>query len=187
MEEMAKPGGMRRTVLAALWQGALLLIGAAIVFVGIYAAVYSSSWGQAPHWIEAFRDRYKLANLVENVRWPWIHQDTQYWIVRVHFDEGPVILEGIPPDARYWSVTYYARQEENPSINVQNVHLGEDGKYRIVFTNDLQDEADNQIPVRSDVRRGVIELRITLQEVGEPVLLPSVWQNDTLLVEGTGV
>lgn len=163
-----------------------MLIGLLIAFVGIYAAVYSFSWGSAPHWIEAFQDRYKLTNLAENARWPWIHQDSQYWVVRVRFDDGPIILEGLPPHARYWSVTYYAIQEENPSINVDNVQLEEDGTYRIVFAQDSQGEADNWIPVQPDVRRGVIELRITLQEVDEPVLLPSVWQNGTLLVEGTG-
>lgn len=186
MEEISKSVSIRRSVLAAIWQGALMLIGLTTVFIGIYAAVYSFSWGRAPHWIEAFRDRYRLANLVENARWPWIHQDTQYWIVRVRFDEGPVILEGIPPHARYWSVTYYAGQEENPSISAQNVELREDGTYRIVFTQDPQTGTENQIPVSPDVGRGVIELRITLQEVGKPVLLPSAWQNGTLLVEGTG-
>lgn len=185
MEKRTKPVSIRRSVLAALWQGALMLIGLTAVFIGIYAAVYSFSWGHAPHWIEAFHDRYRLANLAENMRWPWIHQDTQYWIVRVRFDEGPIILEGLPPHARYWNVTYYARQEENPSINAQDVQLGEDGTYHIVLTQEPQDGAENQIPVRPDVRRGVIELRITLQEIGEPVLLPSVWQNGTLLVEGT--
>jgi hypothetical protein len=171
---------------ATIWQGTLTLLVIVVLFVGVYFAIYQVSWGRNPHWIEAFRDRYKLANLVENARWPWIHQDTQYWIVRVRLDEGPVVLEGVPPHARYWSVTYYTKQEENASINVQNVRLEEDGTYRIVFAQERQDGEDNHIPVGPDARRGVIELRITLQEVGEPVLLPSVWQNETLLVEGTG-
>jgi hypothetical protein len=178
--------GISRELRATLWQGTLTLLVIVVLFAGVYFAIYQGSWGENPHWIEAFRDRYKLANLVENARWPWIHQDTQYWIVRVRFDEGPVVLEGIPPHARYWSVTYYAKQEENPSINVQNVRLEEDGAYRIVFAQERQDETDDHILVGPDVRRGVIELRITLQEVGEPVLLPSVWQNETLLVEGAG-
>jgi hypothetical protein len=186
MEDTDMAADTKGRRLAALWQGALLLVGLVIAFCTVYLAVYQLSWGRAPHWIEAFRDRNKLANLVENVRWPWIHQDTQYWIVRVRFDEGPIILEGLPPHARYWSVTYYAGQEENPSINNRNVQLEEDGTYRLVFTQDPQNAAENQIPVHPDVRRGVIELRITLQHVGEPALLPSVWQNGTMLVEGTG-
>jgi hypothetical protein len=174
----------RKQLLKAIWQGALLLIGLLILFIGIYCAVYQTSWGQSPHWIEAFQDRFKLANLAENVRWPWIHQDTQYWIVRVRFDEGAITLKGEPPHARYWSVTYYAAGEENTSINIDNVYLDENGEYQIVLTKDPQPDIDNQIAVGQAVKRGVIELRITLQENDEPVLLPSVWQNGVMLVEG---
>lgn len=104
MEEITKSVSIRRSVLAALWQGALMLIGLTTVFIGIYAAVYSFSWGRAPHWIEAFRDRYRLANLVENARWPWIHQDTQYWIVRVRFEDIDMVTlaSGRCPRVRRW-------------------------------------------------------------------------------------
>jgi hypothetical protein len=169
---------------AILKQGALLLLGLLIVLVGGYYAIYQLSWGSAPHWIEAHRDRYRIANLAENVHWFWIHQDSQYWIVRVRFDRGPVTLEGLPPHARYWSVTYYAGNEENPSINMQSVQLDDDGTYRITFTQEPGGGAANQIPVGQGVRRGIIELRITLQEVSQPVLLPSVSQDGVVIVEG---
>ena len=175
----------RARLLAILWQGALLLVSLIILFAAGYVAVYRLSWGRAPHWIEAFRDRYKLENLAENRRWPWIHQDTQYWIVRVRFDKGPITLEGTPPRARYWSVTYYAAGEQNDSVNNLSVNQDEDGRYHIVFTQDPQPDVPNQILVRPGVKRAVIEMRITLPENEEPILFPSVKQNGTLLIEGT--
>jgi len=175
---------VRRKWLAPLWQGALLLVGLVILFAVSYVAVYLLSWGYAPHWMEAFRDRYKLENLAENRHWFWIHQDTQYWIVRVRFDRGPVILEGMPPRARYWSVTYYEAEEANESINNLSVVLDGTGKYQIIFTQDPQPDTPNQVAVRPGVKRAVIEMRITLPESDKPVLLPSVKQNGTLLVEG---
>lgn len=174
----------RKAWLTALWQGALVLLGLIVLFVAAYSAVYFTSWGRDPHWIEAFRDRAKLANWPDNVRWPWIHQDTQYWIVRVRLDDGPIILEGPPPHAPYWSVTYYGGREENASINVKNVELGDDGRYRIAISQDPLPGVPNHLPVAEDVGQAVIEIRITLQEIGEPVLLPEVRQNDVLLVEG---
>lgn len=169
---------------AILREGALLLLGLLIVLVGGYYAVYQLSWGSNPHWIEAHRDRYKIADLVENVHWFWIHQDSQYWIIRVRFDQGPVTLEGLPPHARYWSVTYYAGNEENPSINMRSIQLSDDGTYRITFTQTPSAGAVNQIPVSQNVRHGIIELRITLQEISQPVLLPSVSQNGVVIAEG---
>lgn len=167
-----------------LWQGALLLLGLLIVFTAIYALVYQVSWGRSPHWIEAFQDRGKLPNWAENRRWLWIHQDTQYWIVRVRFDDGPVTLEGAAPHARYWSVTYYDTSEENESINLQDVQFDENGQYQITFTKDPQSSADNQIQVRPEVKRGVIEYRLTIQEFDKPVVLPTIRQNGEVLVEG---
>jgi hypothetical protein len=174
----------RKAWLTALWQGALVLLGLVILFVAAYSAVYFTSWGRDPHWIEAFRDRAKLANWPDNVRWPWIHQDSQYWTVRVRLNGGPVILEGLPPHARYWSVTYYGGEGLHGSINNENVELGDDGTYRIAISPDPLPGVDNHIPVNEDVKRAVIEIRITLQEISEPVLLPEVWLNDVLLVEG---
>ncbi len=176
---------VRRELLSTLWQGSLLFASLVVLFAGGYAAIYLSSWGRAPHWIEAFRDRYKLENLAENRRWLWIHQDSQYWIVRVRLDKGPVTLEGMPPQARYWSVTYYEAGEQNDSINNLSVDLDEGGKYQIVFTQDPQPDTPNQVRVRPGVKRAVIEMRITLPENEEPVLLPSVKQNGIPLVEGT--
>lgn len=167
-----------------LKQGALLLLALIVAGIGLYALVYQLSWANKPHWIEAHRDRWEFANLPENFHWFWIHEDSQYWIMRLRFDRGPVVLEGLPPKARYWSVTYYAGNEENESINMQTVALNEDGTYQIIFTQN-PDGSANQIPVDPEVTKGIIELRITLQAQGEPVLLPDVSQNDTLLAVGT--
>jgi len=167
-----------------LKQGALLLLGILILFIGGYYAIYQLSWGSSPHWIEAHRERFNIANLPENLQWFWIHQDSQYWVIRVRFDQGAVTLDGVPPHARYWSITYYAGNEENPSINMQSVALNEDGAYQIVFTTAPDDGAVNQIPVRQDVGRAIIELRITLQELSQPVLLPDVSQNGVIIAQG---
>lgn len=45
-------------LLAALWQGGLILLGLIIQFAGGYIIIYLSTWGKAPHWIEGFRDRF---------------------------------------------------------------------------------------------------------------------------------
>jgi hypothetical protein len=166
-----------------LKQGALLMLALLVAGIGLYVLVYQLSWASNPHWIEAHRDRWKLGVLPENVHWFWIHEDSQYWIMRLRFDKGPVTLEGLPPEARYWSVTYYAGNEENPSINMQSMELNADGTYRITFTQ-TPDGSPNEIPVGPEVRKGIIELRITLQELEEPVLLPDVSQNETVIAEG---
>ena len=178
---MDEIGSEWRTILK---QGALLLLGILIMLIGGYYAIYQLSWGSAPHWIEGHRDRYRVANLAENIHWFWIHQDTQYWIIRVRFDQGPVMLEGLPPRARYWSVTYYTGNEENPSVNMESAQLNDDGTYQITFTQAPSAGAVNQIPVTRNVKRGIIELRITLQEVSQPITLPSVLQNGDTIAEG---
>jgi len=166
-----------------LKQGALLMLALLVAGIGLYALVYQLSWASAPHWIEAHRDRWKLTVLPENVHWFWIHEDSQYWIMRLRFDKGPVTLEGLPPEARYWSITYYAGNEENASINMQTVELGPDGTYQITFTQ-TPNGSPNEIPVGSNVRKGIVELRITLQELQKPARLPDVSQNGTLIAEG---
>lgn len=170
--------------LAALWQGLLLLLGVLVLLGGIYFAVYWFSWGSRPYWLEGFRDRFKLRGLLDNRFWPWIHQDTQYWIVRLRFDRGPVVVEGRSPAARYWSLTYYPAQENNLSISNQNVQLDDRGRYRITIGREMENSVPEQtIRVDPGVKRGIIELRITLPDVGVPTPLPRVSQNDTLLVE----
>ena len=167
-----------------LKQGALLLLFLLIMFISSYYLIYQISWGSSPHWIEGHRDRYRITNLLENIRWFWIHEDTQYWIVRLRFDQGPVTLDGFPPNARYWSVTYYAGNEENPSVNMQDIKLNDDGTYQITFTQNPDDGTANHILVRQGVKRGIIELRITLQDISQPVILPSVSQNDVVIIKG---
>lgn len=172
-------------VLAALWQGGLIFVGLSLLFAVGYGVVYVSSWGSSPHWFEGFRDRFKLRYLLDNRFWPWIHQDTQYWVVRLRFDKGPVVVEGRPSVCRYWSISYYPAHEHNFSINNKNVRLDDEGQFRITLSKDLEDNEEKQsIQVDQNVKRGIIELRITLPDVEKPVVLPSVYQNDELLVEG---
>lgn len=169
---------------AALWQGALLLLVLLAVFVGIYLAVYFTSWGSRPHWFEAFRDRFKLRYLLDNRFWPWIHQDTKYWVARLRFDRGPVVVAGRPANCRYWSLSYYPAEEHNTSIDTKSVRLDGEGRFHITLAQGIEDsEAAQNIRVDDGVTRGVIELRITLADVDAPVPLPGIYQNDALLVE----
>lgn len=175
-------------LLAALWQGGLIFIGFFIIVASIYVIVYTLSWGSAPHWFEGFRDRFKLRYLVDNRFWPWIHQDTQYWVVRLRFDKGPVVLEGRPSVCRYWSISYYPAEEHNFSIDTKSVTLNDGGKFRITLSKDVEDSEEGQsIQVDDQVKRGIVELRITLPDVDQPVILPSVFQNGVRLVEGEEV
>jgi hypothetical protein len=171
-------------LLAALWQGLLILLVFVALFGGVYVLVYWLGWGRRPHWLEGFRDRFKFPNLLDNRFWPWIHQDTQYWIVRLRFDRGPVIVSGPGPTARYWSLAYYPSKENTFSIDTQSVKLDDQGRYRITIGKDTEDSVLQQaIKVDSGVTRGIIELRITLADTNAPLTLPSVTQNDRLLVE----
>lgn len=171
-------------LLPALWQGLLLFLGVAIVFVAAYLLIYWLSWGTRPHWMEAFRHRYKLWNLPDNRFWPWIHQDTQYWIVRLRFDKGGIVLEGRPPEARYWSIAYYPARENTLSIDTRSVKLGGEGRYRIELAKDIENsEEDQRIRVDEDVDRGIIELRATLEGLEAPLPLPRVTQDGRVLLE----
>lgn len=175
-------------LLAALWQGGLILIGLFAFLAGAYVIIYTLSWGSAPHWFEGFRDRFKLRYLVDNRFWPWIHQDTQYWVVRLRFDKGPVVIEGRPSVCRYWSISYYPAKEHNFSIDTKSVTLNDEGRFRITLSRDVEDSEEGQsIRVDDDVKRGIVELRITLPDVDQPVMLPGVYQNGVRLVEGEEV
>ncbi len=90
-------------VVSTLWQGLLVFLGAAVLLASVYLLVYWLSWGARPHWMEAFRHRYKLWNLPDNRFWPWIHQDTQYWIIRLRFDRGRLPAVGRDRAGRGWN------------------------------------------------------------------------------------
>jgi hypothetical protein len=170
-------------VTAALWQGLLILLSLIVPLSGIYALVYWFSWGNNPRWLEGSRDRFKLPNLLDNRFWLWIHKDTQYWIVRLRFDKGPVVIEGAKPTARYWSITYYPAKENTSSINSQSVKLDGQDRYRITFGKKVENCLLQQtIKVDSGVTRGIVELRITLLDTNEPLILPSVTQGERVLV-----
>jgi hypothetical protein len=175
-------------LLAALWQGGLILTGLFVMLAGAYVIIYVLSWGGAPHWFEGFRDRFKLRYLVDNRFWPWIHQDTQYWVVRLRFDKGPVVIEGRPSVCRYWSISYYPAEEHNFSIDSKSVTLNDEGRFRITLSRDVEDSEEGQsIRVDDQLKRGIVELRITLLDVDRPVILPGVYQNGVRLVEGEEV
>ena len=115
--------------------------------------------------------------------WMWIHQDTQYWVVRVRFDRGPIVIEGPAPDAHYWSVAYYPARENTFSIDTQSAVLDDRGRYRITIGKEVENSLQQQtIKVDPGLTRGIVELRVTLPDPGEPLVLPSVTQNGRLLV-----
>jgi hypothetical protein len=169
---------------AALWQGLLIGLGTILLLGGVYALVYWFSWGSRPRWLEGFRDRFKLWNLPDNRFWPWIHQDTQYWIVRVRFEKGAVVVTGPAPPARYWSVNYYPAKTHVMSIDSQSARLDERGRYRITIGREVENSLPEQtIKVDPGVTRAVVELRVTLKDVDRPLVLPGVRQGGRLLVE----
>ena len=170
--------------LVVLGQGLVLLSGLLALLCGAYAAIYWFSWGSNPRWLEAFRDRFKLWNLPDNRFWFWIHQDTQYWIIRVRFDRGTLVIEGLEPKARYWSMTTYPSKEGSFSIHSQSAMLDDRGRYRITIGREVEEGVHQQaIQVDPSVTRGIIELRITLPDLRAPLVLPSVTQGGRLLIE----
>jgi hypothetical protein len=169
-----------------VWHGVLIALAVLVTFVVLYLLIHHFSWGTSPHWIEAHRDRFKLANWIDNSHWFWIHEDTEYWILRLRLDQGPVVIDGPPPDAPYWSLTYYVGNETNPSLNMENIELDENGDFQIVFTKDPESGVPNQIPVAPDVTRAIIEYRVTLLDVDSSVQPPEVTQAGELLIAGGG-
>ena len=62
--------------------------------------------------------------------------------------------------------------------------LDERGRYRITIGQGVENSADQQaIKVDPGVKRGIVELRVTLPYVREPLTLPSITQNGRVLVE----
>ena len=87
------------------------------------------------------------------------------------------------PDARYWSINYYPAQENTLTIGTQSAVLDDQGRYRITIDRAAENSLDEQtIKVDPGVTRGIVELRVTLPDPGEPLMLPSVTQNGRLLV-----
>jgi hypothetical protein len=170
-------------ICAALWQGLVILLAVLVLFGGAYAAVYQFTWGSNPHWLEAFRDQWKLWNLPDNRFWLWIHQDSQYWTVRVRFDKGPIVLEGFEPDALYWSIAYYPAKENTLTIGTASANLDGRGRYRITIDPEAENSLDEQtIKVDPGVKRGIVELRVTVPDPRASLVLPSVIQGGRLLV-----
>jgi hypothetical protein len=169
---------------AALWQGLVMLLAVLVLFGSAYTAVYWFSWGSNPHWLEAFHDRWKLWNLPDNRFWLWIHQDSQYWTVRVRFDKGPIVLEGLEPDALYWSIAYYPVTEPYTiTIDTASANLDGQGRYRITMDPEVENSLDEQtIKVAPGVKRGIVELRVTVPDPRASLVLPSVTQDGRLLI-----
>ena len=175
---------MNGDLFPALWQGLLIFVVIFVLFGIIYFVIYWFSWGRKPHWLEGFRDRFKLSNLLDNRFWPWIHQDTKYWIVRLRFDKEPVVVEGEVPLARYWSLAYYPAKKNTLSIDTQSVKLDEYNRYRITIGKEVDNSVSQQtIKVDADVKRGIIELRVTLVDEDTMLVLPRVSQNNQILIK----
>jgi hypothetical protein len=68
------------------------------------------------------------------------------------------------------------------------VTLNDEGRFRITLSRDVEDSEEGQsIRVDDQLKRGIVELRITLLDVDRPVILPGVYQNGVRLVEGEEV
>lgn len=158
-----------------LWQSALL--APLLLFVtctGAYVS-YRAEWWGTPRWHEAWRHDSRLFVAMDRwVHYRFVHPGAQYWMLPVDFSEGPITLRGTPPDAAYWSVTWYEWTEAHPTVGSEQVELAADGTYEITMS--ARAEGPNAIPVRADGGRGVIYLRIYDPEPG-PVPLPTVLQN----------
>lgn len=175
---------LRERPRTVFWHGTLIFFGALVAAVAFYAVVQTLSWGASPRWQEAHRDRWKIPNLAQNMNWFWIHEDSQYWIVRLRFEDGPVVFEGTPPPAQYWSFEVYGASEPVRSLNMTTVVLEDDGTYRVVYALDDQPGEANFVRVPEGTNRAFVELRYTIHDVNEPVILPTVLQGGTVLVEG---
>ena len=176
---LAERGAVRR----AVWQGLLLGPVLLVVFVGSWGAWYLGTWDRDPQWHEVWRHAHRPYVAIERwIRFRWVHFDSQYWIVPVRLDRGPVVLEGLPPDALYWSITWYAWTEVNGSVSSESVQLEPDGSYRVVLSVDEQPR--NWIAVPPEARRAVIYLRAYEPAHAWPVLLPTVTQGQRTLVAG---
>ncbi len=172
-----------RELRRAIGQGLLLAPLLLAMFVGVGAARYVGVWDSAPQWHEAWRHAHRPYVAIERwIRFRWVHHDSQYWIVPVRLDQGPVVLEGAPPDALYWSVTWYEWTEVNPSISSQSIELESDGSYRIVMS--VEPQPGNWLPVRDGVDRAVVYLRAYEPRHQWPVTVPSVSRHGTVLARG---
>ena len=95
-----------------------------------------------------------------------------------------MVIEGPEPQARYWSVAYYPAKENTFSIDTQSVALDDRGRYRITIGHEVEDSVQQQaIKVDPGLIRGILELRVTLLDVREPLVLPSVTQDGRLLIK----
>lgn len=173
----------RRELWAAVWQGALLA-PIVLILAGLSGWTwYRTGWDSDPQWYEAWRHAHRPFIAVERwIRFRWIHFDCQYWIVPVRFDKGPVVLKGTPPDALYWSLTFYEWTEVHDSISSNNVVLEPDGTYTITLS--AEREGANWIEVPPGTGAGVLYLRAYEPALGWPVLVPDVSQDGRLLVAG---
>lgn len=170
------------SLLRACLHGVLLAPVLLLVLAGGIGAWYLLAWTHEARWLEARVDDDLLRMQIERwIRFRWIHPDCRYWILPVHADRGPIVLEGRPLDALYWSVTYYEHLEVNPLVSSESVTLGPDGRFRITFS--AAPVGENWVPVRADAGRAVLYLRAYVPRTAGPLRLPRVTQGGRLLAE----
>ncbi len=159
---------MLEPFLLGLALGPPLVLVAAAAFV----AWYWLAWPRKPRWMEALRHGHLPRIRIERwIRFRWIHPDCQYWILPVRFDRGPVTIEGVAPDAPYWSLTSYRFTEVNPSVRHDEVERLPDGRYRARLTTPA-------------TGRGVLYLRVYEPRHAAPMPLPRVEQGGRVLTDG---
>ena len=165
-----------------LWQGSLIGVVILLLAASGVWGWYTFTWEHNQRWEEAVRHWHRPKMMIERwIRFRWIHPDALYWIVRVRFDRGPIVLEGTPTDALYWSFTHYAGTEVNASVSSESVVLEPDGSYRIHFSKEKTGK--NWIPVKDGSKRGVIYFRIYEPAALFPSRMPRVSQNGEIVVQ----
>lgn len=182
MTQTSKPPWRR--ALAAVLETAGLTLAIVALFCGTVLAWYYAGWTSSTDWREAWRHGSQPRMLLDRfVYLRWIHPDAQYWLAHVDFSDGPVTVRGRPPDAPYWSLTWYRSPATNDSLNDLTVVYEDDWTYTIDFGPEKGD-APNWIEVEEHVGKALLYLRVYDPRYTHPTWLPEVRQGDRLLAPG---
>ncbi len=154
------------------------------LFVGLMAGWYYGTWTSAGDWREAWRQGSELRMLLDRfVYLRWIHPDAQYWLSHVDFRDGPITVQGRPPDAPYWSLTWYSTPNTNASLNDASVHYDDSWRYTVLLS-EAKGEAENWIEVPEGTGRAVLYLRVYDPTYSHPTRLPTVSQAGRVIAQG---
>lgn len=156
----------------------LLVLSAGAVYLW-----HQSAWSRPAQWQEGWRHAHTPWIALERwIHFRFIHFDAQYWIVPVSLDDGPLRLEGHPPDAGYWSLTWYGDTAVQAGVSSETVVLEPDGSYIIDIS--AEPIGQNWISAPLGSGRAILYLRAYEPLRTWPIALPTVHQNGQRLVVG---